>query len=430
MAIHLVTGHRGTAHVTSADQGAFNAACVGTGDVVLNVGQRFNTQVISNNLIRIFDGDLSMQGRHVNLERGTHVDVTIENGMQAQYRNDLIVMRYTKNVTTGIEDAEFSVIKGATYTDAGIDPQYTTGDIFSGATSHEMPMYRVRLNGLNIVAVEPMFTMVGSLADMQTAKNLLLNSDFTSNQRRSTTYSAASAVKYSLDMWRIHNVKVDVLAEGVKVTGTSASSTGYLTQFVDVTEHKNIPHTITAMVDGKICTFTLTLTSTAQEKVFDKCKISALRTSNHIKVNICPIGTNSMTIKYVDLFEGTVSYPHVKEDPAITLAKCRRYIQRNSNSYPIIYSYPNSSNENQRSYKFNVPCDGIISTPTVESGGWGYYNNIGDWISGTTAELMAVSPTATTVTMRTPNRAIKHSDCYAIDVWCILTCEHAPNGDS
>lgn len=81
-------------------------------------------------------------------------------------------------------------------------------------------------------------------------------------------------------------------------------------------------------------------------------------------------------------------------------------------------------------YKFNVPCNDMISIPTVESGGWGYYSSTGEWISGTMADMHTISPTATTVTMRTPARAIMQSDCYGIDVWCILSCEHAPNGDS
>lgn len=430
MALHLVTGYKGNAHITSADQGVFNAGCVGLDEYVFTTGKMFEAQVVTSNAVRIYDGSASMQGRHVNLDIGTFLDVIISDGLQSMNRNDLIVLRYTKNVVSGVESVALAVVQGTLYEGTAVDPLYTKGDILSGATLHEMPLYRVKMSGLNIASVEPLFKVVAPLADIQRGHNLLLNSDFNCNQRRSTTYNADGKVMYSVDMWRIHNIKLDVLAEGVKVTGTSSTATGYLTQFVKVNELAE-RYTISAMVDDKICTFTTALSSVATEKQFDKFKITALYLSDtkHIKVNICPNGTSSITIKYVALYEGSVQTQHLKEDPAVALTKCRRYVQRNSNSYPIVYSYPGSS-DSQKSYKFNVPCDGIISTPTVESGGWGYYNTLGDWISGTMADMHTISPTATTVTMRTPNRAIKHDNCYAIDVWCILTCEHAPTGDS
>lgn len=430
MALHLVTGYRGNAHITSADQGAFNAGCVGLDEYVLTTGRMFEAQVVTSNAVRIFDGSASIQGRHVNLDNGTFLDVIISDGLQSMNRNDLIVLRYTKNVVSGIESVALAVVQGALTEGTAVDPLCSKGDILSGATLHEMPLYRVKMSGLNIASVEPLFKVVAPLADIQSGQNLLLNSDFTCNQRRSTSYNANGSVMYSVDMWRIHNIKLDVLTEGVKITGTSSTATGYLTQFVKVNEVAD-EYTISAMVDGKICTFTTALSNVAAEKQFDNFKITALylEDTKHIKVNICPNGTSTITIKYVDLYEGNVRIWHIKEDPAVTLTKCRRYIQRNSNSYPIIYSYPGGTDD-KKSYKFNVPCDGIISTPHVESGGWGYYNTLGDWISGTLADLLATSPTATTVTMRTPNRAIKHDDCYAIDVWCILTCEHAPTGDA
>ena len=41
-----------------------------------------------------------------------------------------------------------------------MDPEVTEGDIRSGATQHDMKLYRVRLEGLNIVAVEPLFMVL------------------------------------------------------------------------------------------------------------------------------------------------------------------------------------------------------------------------------------------------------------------------------
>ena len=41
MSLHLVTGYKGTAHITSADQGVLNAMSVGAGDYVFTKGKKF-----------------------------------------------------------------------------------------------------------------------------------------------------------------------------------------------------------------------------------------------------------------------------------------------------------------------------------------------------------------------------------------------------
>lgn len=149
--LHLVTGYAGEAHITAEDQGAFNSAIIGKGQFVLNKGNLLSASIISNNQIRIADGDISMQGRHIRLNENSYVDLTIENGTQGYYRNDLIVARYTKNTSTGVEECNLVVIKGESVTSNPVDPEYTSGDIIEEhATVNDMPLYRVPLDGLNV----------------------------------------------------------------------------------------------------------------------------------------------------------------------------------------------------------------------------------------------------------------------------------------
>lgn len=156
--VHLVTGYAGREHVTSADQGALNAALFGAGQYVLGKGKKFEAQIITNNQIRILDGDILMQGRHVRLNEGSYVDLSIENGAQGYFRNDLIVARYTKNESTDIEDVNLVVIKGTAVASDPVDPEYTTGDIINeGAILHDMPLYRVVLDGLNVQPLDCLF---------------------------------------------------------------------------------------------------------------------------------------------------------------------------------------------------------------------------------------------------------------------------------
>ena len=80
--------------MTAADQGSLNAAVFGGGAYVLPRGNKFAATIVSNNTIRIADGDIMIQGRHARLAEGSTVDLTIANGTQGYRRNDLIVARY------------------------------------------------------------------------------------------------------------------------------------------------------------------------------------------------------------------------------------------------------------------------------------------------------------------------------------------------
>lgn len=155
MSLHLVTGHMGKAHITAEDHGAFNAAVLGNVDAILSIGEQFKASPITANTVRIYDGELVMQGRHVRIARDTHEDVAIENGTYGVNRNDIIVVRYRKDAALGYESVEFAVLKGDETTGTAVDPVPTTGDILSeAALLHEMPLYRVKLSGVNIAAVE------------------------------------------------------------------------------------------------------------------------------------------------------------------------------------------------------------------------------------------------------------------------------------
>lgn len=159
--MHLVTGYAGKEHITAADHGALHSAVFGTGQYVLSKGNQLSASVITNNQIRIADGDIMMQGRHIRLNEGTNVDLTIENGAQGKKRNDLIVARYTKDSATGVEDCNLVVIKGEAVESNPADPAYTSCDIIEDhAILNDMPLYRVPLNGITVGDLVPLFTVL------------------------------------------------------------------------------------------------------------------------------------------------------------------------------------------------------------------------------------------------------------------------------
>ena len=232
--LHLVTGYRGEPHITAVDQGWFNAGCVGVGEYVLATGRRFEAQIITSNAVRIFDGSLLMQGRHVNLDASTYADVIIPSGSQSVNRNDLIVVRYQKNSSTGVEGVTLEVIQGTATSGTPSDPSYNTNSIFDGSIVHDMPLYRVKLSGLTIERVEPMFKVLAPLSDVQYKPSLLVNGDFQCNQRGSTTWDISTNTAYSVDMWRMFQVKGELSTNGIKIAAKSTSVQGYFTQFVNV----------------------------------------------------------------------------------------------------------------------------------------------------------------------------------------------------
>lgn len=172
--LHLVTGHLGTAHVTAADHASLHVAIFGEGQYVLDRGSKFSTTIISNNSIRIADGDILMQGRHIRLNEGSYIDLVIENGTQGFFRNDLIVARYTKDSISGVEDCNLVVIKGTASAESAMDPEYTAGDIINGhVLLADMPLYRVPLDGLNVQTLVPLFEEASLLPDGSVTKEKL-----------------------------------------------------------------------------------------------------------------------------------------------------------------------------------------------------------------------------------------------------------------
>lgn len=165
MGAHLITGYAGKEHITAADQGGYNAGTLGPGKYVLPLGNMFAYEVISNNLIKIRDGELVNQGRHINIPVNDYEECEIDNGIQSLKRNDLIVIRYEKNADTGIESANMIVIKGISG-ETAVDPNYTTGNIFKSDSVDDFPLYRIKLTGLNITAVEPLFNTIISFKSL------------------------------------------------------------------------------------------------------------------------------------------------------------------------------------------------------------------------------------------------------------------------
>lgn len=110
MTVELITGFAGTPHIGSDDVGAFNAGLVGPGDYALTTGNQLKATMSNANTIAVQSGDAVLNGRHVHLTGTT--TATVQSGTQGQKRNDIAVLRYSKNTTSGVETCQLVVIKG------------------------------------------------------------------------------------------------------------------------------------------------------------------------------------------------------------------------------------------------------------------------------------------------------------------------------
>lgn len=151
--MNIITGYKGEAHVTAQQDRDINSAIFSTGAYILNIGSKLEATVVSANEITIADGLIVAEGCAAEVERGTSESMTIDNGTQGMLRKDLIVLRYAKNASTGVEDMDLAVIKGTPAASSPAAPAYNTGSIAQGDTIVDFPLYEVNLDGIAIDSV-------------------------------------------------------------------------------------------------------------------------------------------------------------------------------------------------------------------------------------------------------------------------------------
>lgn len=195
MANYLDTGDTGRA-VSAESDGALLAGIFGSAKYVLENGSQFKTEVQSNNIVKISDGDAVMYGRHVRIPANDSALVTINNGHSGTNRIDLIVFRYTKD-STGKETVDLAVIQGEDSTGTAAAPATIDGDILTGAMQADFPLYRVELNGLNIVSVTAMFDVIGNISQITKA-----NKDLSDTLSRITEFDSSTKT-YTDNGWTL-----------------------------------------------------------------------------------------------------------------------------------------------------------------------------------------------------------------------------------
>ena len=145
-------------HIYAEDDAAVYQAIFG-GDGVSTIGQACKATVLSNNKVRVADGVVCVGGHMARIPYGEYEDCEIMNGQSGKNRNDIIVAKFETTGTGGIDTMTCEVIQG-TARETAVDPELTQDDIYAGGKVREYPLYRVKIEGLSITAVEQMFEII------------------------------------------------------------------------------------------------------------------------------------------------------------------------------------------------------------------------------------------------------------------------------
>lgn len=145
------------AHIRAEDDASVYQSIFGE-DGVSTVGQACKATVLSNNKVRIADGIICVGGHFARIPYGDYIDCEIENGQSGKNRNDIIVARFETTGTGGIDTYTCEVKKGTAGSTA-TDPEIVQEDLYKAGKVRELPLYRVKIEGLSITAVEQLFTL-------------------------------------------------------------------------------------------------------------------------------------------------------------------------------------------------------------------------------------------------------------------------------
>lgn len=162
----IITGHRGTSHVSSQDMRDANMGVIGENNYILNTGGKLAATATGANEVTIADGVLCMQGCVAAIGYGQSEVITLQAGTAGRKRIDLICAQYTKD-TNGVESVSLVVKTGTPTTGTPAVPSYTDGSIAGGDTLVEAPLYRVQFNGTSIAGIIAMAETVMALEEVE-----------------------------------------------------------------------------------------------------------------------------------------------------------------------------------------------------------------------------------------------------------------------
>lgn len=143
---------------------SFFEKVVHNGDYVLDTDGKLTAEISGAATIRVYGGEGVIQGNLFSVNLKGFEDVELEGGTYGLSRNDIIVIRATKDETGALSYA-LKALTGTETSGDPVDPEYTQSDINADGTSHDFPVYRIKFDGVDITEVEPLFEAEKPIAE-------------------------------------------------------------------------------------------------------------------------------------------------------------------------------------------------------------------------------------------------------------------------
>lgn len=164
MAVELVTGYAGKAHVSSSEDGARQAGTVGTGMYALEtVDEPLKATLENSNTVTVGPGDVLINGRHVRLTGSTTFAVPV--GTQGMQTSNLLVLRY-EVAEDETESVTAITLTGEPAASDPQDPELATGSVLDGDSPVDMPLYRVVTTGIESAQPVKLFETMPPIAGL------------------------------------------------------------------------------------------------------------------------------------------------------------------------------------------------------------------------------------------------------------------------
>lgn len=143
--------------ITAQEDADLYAGLAGSGRLVLNVGRKMECEIVDNNTVRIYDGELVSKGRRIHIDAGTWDDFTIPTGSQGETRYHTLRYRLKNDGGKQVCVAEVDTSANTAQT--------AEADLRDGASESVVSVYRIKQEGLNLTDITALYTSISGLEE-------------------------------------------------------------------------------------------------------------------------------------------------------------------------------------------------------------------------------------------------------------------------
>lgn len=233
--------------------------------------------------------------------------------------------------------------------------------------SQEVPIQGTIVNDETMESETDKTLTINAIKRLTHGSNILCNGDFQINQREDSEYTMnKNSAKYTIDMWFIYADSNSAIKVSNIVNGIRIETSGGMTQFQQKFDNLSGRFTISAKIS--------LLSGNVKVSIYDDANWNDVKTDLKVGVNNVSFekesfnrlafrftGTCVLEVEYIDLFKGSIAYSHVKEDYAIALTRCMRFVQLIN--YSITHNAVSNAFVNYSTVCLPMP---MANTPTIE----------------------------------------------------------------